>query len=313
MFCVICCVPFVRSALLKQHILPTEAPTVRPQLEEFLSQPTCVYQKPEVLQGALRCLSLTDLHMVLVYVVRQHADAVAGDVADPPPTSAPTNPTNPTTNAATAPRTTSSNPQTNTTTANTQAKQAGRTRAEDAQAAAPAPRAGYPAGAAGAAAANLLNESDWESSCECEADDEDDVTDEEECEDECDQECDDEDDECEGETDGEETDEDDVGDVGPPPLFELRVPSMAALHALIANVWNRDDESGDDLAPDAGPPPQRAAGQGAGSSGGGAAGAANGKGGKGVVASGERSDPQDVEEQLMASTLTAEKGRSCGL
>ena len=54
-----------------------EAPVVRHCLDEFMDQPSCVFQKPDVLRAVLGCLPFRDLQMVLAYVVRQHADAIA--------------------------------------------------------------------------------------------------------------------------------------------------------------------------------------------------------------------------------------------
>ena len=50
---------------------------VRNCLDEFMEQPSCVFQKPDVLRTVLGCLPFRDLQMVLAYVVRQHSDALA--------------------------------------------------------------------------------------------------------------------------------------------------------------------------------------------------------------------------------------------
>lgn len=68
--------------MLDEVAPPDEAPAVRGYLEEFMARPACVFQKPDVLRAVLGCLPFGDLQMVLAYVVRQHADAMAALAAE---------------------------------------------------------------------------------------------------------------------------------------------------------------------------------------------------------------------------------------
>ncbi|GAX78187.1 hypothetical protein CEUSTIGMA_g5629.t1 [Chlamydomonas eustigma] len=65
------------STMLDKIAPQEEAPVVRHCLDEFMDQPSCVFQKPDVLRAVLGCLPFRDLQMVLAYVVRQHGDAMA--------------------------------------------------------------------------------------------------------------------------------------------------------------------------------------------------------------------------------------------
>ena len=65
------------STMLDEIAPHEEAPVVRHCLDEFMDQPSCVFQKPDVLRAVLGCLPFRDLQMVLAYVVRQHSDAMA--------------------------------------------------------------------------------------------------------------------------------------------------------------------------------------------------------------------------------------------